>query len=108
MDLRSTPYRSEVARWSPNDLADYFRRVSFILIEQCHLYHFQLVFPIFFIGKPELLSVFLISRKYIFLGSIKNSLILEIVCGLPKFPPIFPSLYVNHSLFNTMLTMISD
>uniref|UniRef100_A0A8C5RW63 SAM domain-containing protein n=1 Tax=Laticauda laticaudata TaxID=8630 RepID=A0A8C5RW63_LATLA len=29
MDLRSTPYRSEVARWSPNDLADYFRRLNF-------------------------------------------------------------------------------
>ncbi|XP_026544328.1 lymphocyte cytosolic protein 2 [Notechis scutatus] len=29
MDLRSTPYRSEVARWSPNELADYFRRLNF-------------------------------------------------------------------------------
>ncbi|XP_032067991.1 lymphocyte cytosolic protein 2 isoform X2 [Thamnophis elegans] len=29
MDLRSTPYRSEVIRWSPNDLADYFRRLNF-------------------------------------------------------------------------------
>ncbi|XP_007428730.2 lymphocyte cytosolic protein 2 isoform X1 [Python bivittatus] len=29
MDSRSTPYRSEVARWSPNDLADYFRRLNF-------------------------------------------------------------------------------
>ncbi|XP_063148510.1 lymphocyte cytosolic protein 2 [Candoia aspera] len=29
MDSRSMPYRSEVARWSPNDLADYFRRLNF-------------------------------------------------------------------------------
>ncbi|XP_058023858.1 lymphocyte cytosolic protein 2 [Ahaetulla prasina] len=29
MDLRSTPYRSEVARWSPSELADYFRRLNF-------------------------------------------------------------------------------
>ncbi|KAM3848216.1 lymphocyte cytosolic protein 2 [Vipera latastei] len=29
MDLRSTPYRSEVAHWSPSDLADYFRRLNF-------------------------------------------------------------------------------
>ncbi|XP_070592848.1 lymphocyte cytosolic protein 2 [Erythrolamprus reginae] len=29
MDLRSTPYRSEVVRWSPNELADYFRRLNF-------------------------------------------------------------------------------
>ncbi|XP_042303240.1 lymphocyte cytosolic protein 2 isoform X2 [Sceloporus undulatus] len=29
MDSRNTPYRSEVARWSPDDLADYFRRLNF-------------------------------------------------------------------------------
>uniref|UniRef100_A0ABM5FLS6 Lymphocyte cytosolic protein 2 isoform X1 n=2 Tax=Pogona vitticeps TaxID=103695 RepID=A0ABM5FLS6_9SAUR len=29
MDSRNTPYRSEVVRWSPDDLADYFRRLNF-------------------------------------------------------------------------------
>ncbi|XP_044309812.1 lymphocyte cytosolic protein 2 isoform X1 [Varanus komodoensis] len=29
MDSRNTPYRSEVSRWSPEDLADYFRRLNF-------------------------------------------------------------------------------
>ncbi|XP_062979356.1 lymphocyte cytosolic protein 2 [Elgaria multicarinata webbii] len=28
MDPRNTPYRSEVARWSPEDLADYFRKLN--------------------------------------------------------------------------------
>ncbi|XP_061472797.1 lymphocyte cytosolic protein 2 [Rhineura floridana] len=29
MDSRNTPYRSEVARWSPDELADYLRRLNF-------------------------------------------------------------------------------
>uniref|UniRef100_A0A8D2L9F7 Uncharacterized protein n=1 Tax=Varanus komodoensis TaxID=61221 RepID=A0A8D2L9F7_VARKO len=33
MDSRNTPYRSEVSRWSPEDLADYFRRVSYISVQ---------------------------------------------------------------------------
>ncbi|XP_062826537.1 lymphocyte cytosolic protein 2 isoform X2 [Anolis carolinensis] len=29
MDSRHTPYRSEVARWSPDDLANYFKKLNF-------------------------------------------------------------------------------
>uniref|UniRef100_A0A670JHI1 SAM domain-containing protein n=1 Tax=Podarcis muralis TaxID=64176 RepID=A0A670JHI1_PODMU len=29
MDSRNTPYRSEVARWSPDELANYFKRLNF-------------------------------------------------------------------------------